>query len=451
MSALPPWPGRALRFLFRRALTIFFRQIDVEGLDRVPGAGPVVFVANHPNGLVDALLLLCFAPRPVSFLAKAPLFRMPLVGPFIRAFGSIPVYRRQDAGTDPARNRETFEAAHRLLGSGGALGLFPEGASHDEPELLPLRTGAARIVLGAAAHRSASVFLVPTGLFYTWKQRFRSSALVLFGGAIEVPAAPPAHDDGEPPADAVRELTARIATALESLTLHAETRDALRLARLADRIFASGDLPEALADQLARRRRFVEGHRRLAARDPARLASLEERIAQFDTERRAAGLALHDLSPEGLGARGALLLASNAGILLLAPVAAAGALVHYPAYRLAGVFARRIARGDEDIASTAKLGVSLLLFPATWIAGALLAGRALGVPAGIAALALLPASGWAALRFAEAFNAVVGRMRALGVLLLSRSAVERLLAEREAIRREILALAEELELAGAGD
>ena len=437
---------RALRFVFRQALRVFFRRIDVEGSERVPVDGAVVFVVNHPNGLVDPLLLLCFAPRPVSFLAKAPLFRMPVVGSRVRAFGSIPVYRRQDAGTDPRRNRETFEAAHRLLGGGGALGLFPEGASHDEPQLLPLRTGAARIVLGAAAQGNAPVFIVPAGLFYTWKQTFRSSALVLFGDALEVPPLP--LEDGEPTRDAVRDLTARIAAALDALTLHAQTREALALVRLADRIFASGDGPGALVDQLARRRQFVEGHRLLAVKDPARLAALEDRIAQFDAERRAARLSIEDLTPEGLGVRGVLLLlAENAGALLFAPLAAVGALVHYPAYRLAGVFARRIARQEEDLASTAKVGTSLLLFPATWLAGALLVGRAFGLAAGLSAVVLLPLSGYAALRAAEAFDAIVGRMRAVGILLLRHGAVRRLLARRNAIRREILALAQELDLA----
>jgi hypothetical protein len=232
------------------------------------------------------------------------------------------------------------------------------------------------------------------------------------------------------------------------LTLHAQTQEALALVRLADRIFASGDGPGALVDQLVRRQRFVEGHRRLAVKDPARLAAVEDRIAQFDAERRAARLSIEDLTPEGLGAPGVfLLLAENAGALLFAPLAAAGALVHYPAYRLAGFFARRIARREEDLASTAKVGISVLLFPATWLAGALLVGRAFGLLAGLAALVLVPLSGWAALRATEAFDAVVGRMRAVGILLLRRGAVRRLLARRNAIRREILALAEELDLA----
>src|SRR5205085_5440816 len=90
-------------------------------------------------------------PRPVSFLAKSPLFRTPVVSFFVRALDSIPVYRKQDEGADTSRNRETFERAARLLRRGGTIAICPEGASHSEPYLLPLKTGAARIALGAAS------------------------------------------------------------------------------------------------------------------------------------------------------------------------------------------------------------------------------------------------------------------------------------------------------------
>src|ERR1700756_2301683 len=109
----------------------------------LPRDGPVILVLNHPSGLIDPVFLLCFTPRRVSLLAKAPLFRMPVIGWFCRALEAIPVYRRQDAGTDPAQNRETFETARRVLARGGAIGLFPEGTSHSEAKLRPMKTGAA--------------------------------------------------------------------------------------------------------------------------------------------------------------------------------------------------------------------------------------------------------------------------------------------------------------------
>ena len=102
------------RGLFGLVLRIFFRRIEISGLERVPREGPVIFVLNHPNGLIDPGFLLCLAPRRVSFLAKAPLFRMPVIGIFCRAFEAIPVHRRQDAGAAHVQS-EHFKTAQEKL------------------------------------------------------------------------------------------------------------------------------------------------------------------------------------------------------------------------------------------------------------------------------------------------------------------------------------------------
>ena len=440
---------RILRLLFRQALRIFFRRIELEGVERVPASGPVIFVVNHPNSLVDPLLLLCFAPRRVSFLAKAPLFKMPVVGWVVRAFGSIPVHRRQDPGTDLSKNRETFETAQRLLEGGGTLALFPEGASHDAPRLLPMKTGAARIALGAAARTAGRIAIVPAGLYYTRKQTFRSAAVVLFGDPMPVEPLP-LDENGEPPHDAVNALTGKIGSALGALTLQAETDDALDLVQRAERIF-TGEEEVPAAVRFALTQRFVEGYRALAERDPAQIARVRAMIDRFEADRREAGLSTEDLSVDRLGGRAfAILVARNLGTLVLLPVAAAGAAVHYPAYRLAGFLARRLGTHGEDVLATLKVGVSMLLFPLTWIAGAVIAFEWRGWPAAAAALVVLPLSGWAALAVAEALDEILARAWALLHALAAKTALKRLLVRREAIRREIVRIGEELDATGAG-
>src|SRR5438094_9519762 len=139
-----------VRAVFGLVLRVFFRRIEVSGWAHVPARGPVMFVLNHPNGLIDPAFLLCLAPRRVSFLAKAPLFSMPVIGAIARAFEAIPVHRRQDAGSDLAKNAQTFEAARAVLVRGGTIAIFPEGTSHSDPKLRPLKTGTARIAHSAA-------------------------------------------------------------------------------------------------------------------------------------------------------------------------------------------------------------------------------------------------------------------------------------------------------------
>ncbi|MDQ3805081.1 MAG: lysophospholipid acyltransferase family protein, partial [Acidobacteriota bacterium] len=190
---------RAVIAVLRFALRVFFRRVEVVGLERVPRRGALLFVLNHPNGLVDPVFLLCFAPRRVSFLAKSPLFKTPVVGFFVRRMEAIPVYRPGDEGADTARNRETFERSHALLRRGGTIAICPEGKSHSEPSLQPLKTGAARIALGAASTGAPlDLKIVPAGLYYPAKSTFRSGALLYFGEPVAV--APVALGaDGEPP------------------------------------------------------------------------------------------------------------------------------------------------------------------------------------------------------------------------------------------------------------
>src|SRR5262245_15504296 len=120
---------KAITAFLQFCLKVFYRRIELAGLDRVPD-GPVIFAINRPNGLVDPLFVLCFAPRPVSFLAKAPLFRYPVIGWFARMFEGIPVYRKQDQTR--GSNRETFARARQVLRNGGSIAIFPEGTTHDD-------------------------------------------------------------------------------------------------------------------------------------------------------------------------------------------------------------------------------------------------------------------------------------------------------------------------------
>ncbi|HEX8773951.1 MAG TPA: lysophospholipid acyltransferase family protein [Pyrinomonadaceae bacterium] len=430
------------------ALRVFFRRIEVAGLERIPQREPVVFVLNHPNGLVDPVFILCLAPRRVSFLAKAPLFRMPVIGYFVRALDSLPVYRHQDEGEDPARNRETFDLARALLRRGGTIAICPEGVSHNEPRLRPLKTGAARIALGAAsAGDRLDVRVVPVGLYYTSKTAFRNAALLYFGDPIRVE--PVALDDtGDPPREEVRALSKRIEDAMREVILNAEHDEALATISRAERIFSSenrGDEDEpSLERELQLRRRFIEGYTLLRAQAPERLAALDARIRRYEEELKQVGVDAEDLAPpRSTLSVGAHLVSRSLLFLLLLPLALAGTLLHYPAYRLAGYFARRFSQNSDDVVSTIKIIAAMLLFPLTWVGLAVACYLMWGGVASAGALLFTPLAGYAAVRFFEEFDQFVGGAKALLFFITRRWFFKRLLVERRAIHDEIVALGDE--------
>lgn len=230
---------RLVRLIARAATLGWFRALEVTGLERIPRTGPVLLVANHHGGFVDPALLLATVSRPVRFVAMASLFRILPLRPLLALAGAIPVHRVQDAkrnGAEPGRNVQAFSACFAHLREGGAIGIFPEGQASDEPHLLPVRTGAARIALGAHARGAMGIRIVPVGLIYEDKQRARSRAFVRVGNPIAMdedlatnPAVPPDETDR----DAVIALTRSIEERLADAALDfqsAEQRSALRLA-----------------------------------------------------------------------------------------------------------------------------------------------------------------------------------------------------------------------------
>ena len=418
-------------------LRVFYRRVEASGLARVPAAGPTILVLNHPNGLMDPLLLLCLSPRPVSFLAKSPLFTMPFVSLFVKAFGSIPVYRPQDADADVRRNRETFAKARDLLKRGGVLALFPEGVSHDEPRLMPLKSGAARIALGAASE--GPVTIVPAGLTYEARGIFRSGALLCVGEPFTVEPIP-LDERGEPPRTAVKALTGRLRIAMEEATLQADDQATLDLAAAAEMLFAQGD-EDGLDARFALRRLLLEKATLLRVSHPDRLAAISERIERFARVLSTSGLSPADL--DGGTVRAELAASAFAALLVaffLAPPALVGLAAHAPAYNLIGPLSRRLSRGDTDIVATIKVLGAFLFFPLTWIALGTAAGLAWDLPLGLLTGLGLPLCGYLALLLLERSERTIAALRVLGLSLFRRGTLVRLRSERAAIVLEMQAL-----------
>src|SRR5690606_1416947 len=175
MSPLAPLAALG-RWFARGLVRFYYPRIEIEGAERLPASGPVILVANHPNSLIDPVLLGVVARRPVRLLAKAPLFAIPLFGPALRAAGMIPAYRGADDPKAVKRNLDSLAAAARVLAEHHAVvGIFPEGRTHDAPRLAQVKSGAARLALQALAAGAKDLRVVTVALNYERKEKFRSA------------------------------------------------------------------------------------------------------------------------------------------------------------------------------------------------------------------------------------------------------------------------------------
>jgi glycerol-3-phosphate O-acyltransferase / dihydroxyacetone phosphate acyltransferase len=378
-----------------------FQSIERSGPD-IPG-GPVLVVANHPNSLLDPLVVFRVAGRPTRPLAKAPLFDQRFIGTMLRGLGGLPVYRAQDDPGQMHRNEDTFRGAIAALRAGDAVQIYPEGKSHSEPALVPMRTGAARIALGAeaAAGWRLGLQIVPIGLTYQRKDRFRGRVLATLGEPFTISHLAATHESD--PVAAVRALTDLITDRLEALTLNVtEHRDA-ELIDTAERLYVrerglSGWRErEPLAERVPRLRAFARGLAWLRVHDPARHGRLARLVARYRRRAELLGVQDGDVPPRYTFA-GTLRHVVTHGVLLavVAVPALIGALIWYPTY-LAPQLTLRMTKPDFEAVATYKLATAFLVVPLTMVV-VIAAGIAIdGLRGAIYAAVAAPLCGFAAL------------------------------------------------------
>ena len=124
---------RIMRRFSRSLMSVWFRELDIVDNENIPPEGGLMFIAWHPSGLIDPMLMHASLPGRLSILAKHTLFKIPVLGKLIRSSGALPIERAKDS-SDREQSRKNNEKLLAKVGneiaSGGRLLLFPEGATH---------------------------------------------------------------------------------------------------------------------------------------------------------------------------------------------------------------------------------------------------------------------------------------------------------------------------------
>ncbi len=454
-----------LRSVASLGLRWYYRDIEIVGLERVPAQGPVILVANHWNALVDALIIGTSVTRPVRLTAKATLLDNPATRLLLRAIGVIPLRRasdehpRGDAPVAEGRNAQSFAALLDALDRGEVVLIFPEGRSHSEPSLAPLKTGCARIALMAQAERRIQHLpIIPIGLTFEDKGRPWSRVMMHVGravvpGATRHPDHPPATDPSLHHASptlspaAVRTLTAHVDAALREVTLNFDSLDdaarvrdvAALLTKVLDRVRPVEAPDPPLSDAMRIAQRLEAARQQLPSTTPETVDAANAFIARLDTFRvrmRAVGVPINDLwMPISLASGAWFIVRESAITAASLPMSVWGRINHWIPFTLARWVGRATARNpDEPAMHTLVSGLVFVL--AFYASIALLIGRLAGPWWAVAYLVSLPPAAsldvWMTRRLRRA------RLRARAYLTLrhDRSLRDALLQDARALRAE---------------
>ncbi len=451
-SLLKPVVGVALRW--------YYQQITTTGLERVPADGPIFLAVNHPNAMIDALAVGWTVPRRVQFTAKATLFGNALAAALLSNIGVIPLKRaadeakRTEGALDPSRNAASFDAVADALADDAAVVIFPEGKSHDDPRMAPLRTGLARMAMQAAERGVRGIRIVPIGLLFERKEAPRSRILLQVGEPLDVDALRSAHIS-------VSTLTELVTARLEAVTLNFDSaEDAERLHvvghTLAPLLEPARDLSDGgtpLGVVLSVIRRLDRGLTRVRALGDdammARATAFEARVRAFRARLDALRIDVHDVAIDpGTGAGTWFVLRETLIAAMLVPVGLWGRITHWFPIQLARLLALRNAQSrDEPAMNTLVFGVVFVL--AAYAIETALMDWCFGGWWALAFLLTLVPSASSDLRYGDRTRRARQRASAYRQFRSNPALQRELLSEADTIRSEAAALEREVSQRGA--
>lgn len=342
-----------------------YRRVDVYRTDDVTD-GPQLSVSNHFGGFADPLLLIYAMPRVPRIMARDVIWRIPVARSIMKWLRAIPVHKPEDRG--PGSNDVMFGSAYEALDEGTHVVIFPEGITRDEPSIGRVKTGAARIVLGARTNGTDGIRITPAGIHYEDKASLRSDVSVIIGTSIDLDATigdhlAPGDDEGPDNRSAVRSLTATIETELRQVAPDfADWREARAMTSGAEILLRtladdpSDAIPTADRDALANY---------LGTKPPEEKERVTAAVNLYNEQLAALGL---DDTRLLSGMTGKRFLWMSLGWLLLTvllfPFAVVGAAINWIPFLL--VKAVGLLRVAPAVLSTIKPVAAILFFGIAW-------------------------------------------------------------------------------------
>jgi glycerol-3-phosphate O-acyltransferase/dihydroxyacetone phosphate acyltransferase len=447
---------RMLRAISKSSLSIFFQKIEIRHGENIPAAGPAVFAANHPSSTMDGIIMSAVTSRLVHHIAHAGLFSHRTKAWLLRNCGVIPVHYRRNKADKVERNIDAFQACFEILERGGAVSIFPEGISDMPRHIQKLKTGAARIVLEAERRNGyrLGVELVPVGLHFFSRSRFRSRALVNIGRPIDLKPYFPFNEKDN--SEAVRKLTEEIQDQLERLTVNVRFTEleqlvadieSLYMDELLSEVSEARNISRPAIAQFVISQRIAECVEYYYHENPRLVREMQEKIVLY--KRKLKRLRLKDSMVQEKSGLGRFFKSEFTTIikaLIGLPLALYGILNNFVPYRITEAIARKYIEERTKILFALFLGGGLT-FAAFYGIQVVLMWQLKGLIWAILYLISLPLSGFFALAYTKAIRREKQRISFSFLFFTKRHLIgkmryarKKLISELDAIKDEYLKL-----------
>ncbi len=360
-----------LKFLMRITTRIFFRSIVIRNQELVPKTGPLMVLANHPSTFMDPIVVATILNRKVFFLAKGELFKTKFTRWLLPKFNMIPVYRKQDDPSLMNKNEDTFNKCFEHLEKGGVILMFPEGISITERKLKPIKTGAARIVLGAEARNnfSLNIKIVHIGLNYENPHKFNRNLFI----NINTPLSAVSYKE-QYAADsfkAAQNLTNDITKELEKLVIDIEDNKTDELVKNIETLYKYkiskelGISPDDKSKEFLITKNIVETVNYYRIMQPTRVEQMRERLNVYFNNLNQLGLNDEDIKTNEKNESFFLSNIKSLLIIVLGfPIYLYGLINNFLPFEIPGFIARKTTKSIEFRGAIGMVGgmFTFLLF-----------------------------------------------------------------------------------------
>jgi 1-acyl-sn-glycerol-3-phosphate acyltransferase len=343
-----------LKLLMRGTTQVFFRSITIKNKEAIPSSGPVIILANHPSTFMDPIVIASVINRKVYFLGKGELFRGAFAKWLLPKLNIIPVYRKQDDPSLMNKNADTFNKCFEHLENGGAILIFPEGVSITERKLKPIKTGAARIALGAEARNNfkLGVKIINIGLNYADPHKFNRDLFINIDEPLKAPAYASKYIQND--FTAAEELTEDIRKQLENVVITIQDARTDELVKDIETLYhhdlkkARGVSGTDTAVEFAITQNIIKAVNYFSETDPEFVESMRTRIKNY--LHNLSELHLHDEDiSRNKNNKNFILSNLNSLSFLIAgfPIYVYGLINNYIPFEIPGLLAGKIAKSKD--------------------------------------------------------------------------------------------------------